>query len=208
MVIKLIFALVVLILLLMLFKIIKLSTVLALLTAPFGRNAEAQRPATATASSVTLYDFKLKNLLDGSDLDLKKYKGKKVVLVNVASECGNTPQYADLQKFYEAHKDKVVVLGIPANEFGAQEPGSNKEISAFCKKNYGVTFPMAEKIVVKGENKAPLYKWLSDKSLNGWNDKEPTWNFCKYVVNEEGQLTHFFGSKVLPDDPGFLKATE
>lgn len=192
----------------MFFKIIKLSTILALLALPFGRKAEAQRPATAVASSVSLYDFKLKNLLDGTDLNLSKYKGKKVILLNVASECGNTPQYADWQKFYETNKSKVVVLGIPANEFGGQEPGTSKEISTFCQKNYGVTFPMAEKIVVKGANKAPLYKWLSDKSLNGWNDKEPTWNFCKYVVNEEGQLTHFFGDKVLPNDPAFLKAIE
>ncbi|MDZ4708653.1 MAG: glutathione peroxidase [Saprospiraceae bacterium] len=192
----------------MFLKIIKFSTLMAVLSSPFGRNVEAQRPANAVASSVTLYDFKLNNLNDGSEMNLKKFIGKKVVILNVASECGNTPQYADWQKFYEAKQKDVVVLGIPANEFGGQEPGSSKEISTFCQKNYGVTFPMAEKIAVKGPNKAPLYKWLSDKSLNGWNDKEPTWNFCKYVVNEEGQLTHFFGDKVLPTDPAFLKAIE
>lgn len=192
----------------MFLKIIKFSTLMSILSFPFGRSVEAQRPATTAASSVSLYDFKLNNLTDGKELDLKKYKGKKVILLNVASECGNTPQYADWQKFYETHQKDIVVLGIPANEFGGQEPGSSKEIATFCQKNYGVTFPMAEKIVVKGPNKAPLYKWLSDKSLNGWNDKEPTWNFCKYVVNEEGQLTHFFGDKILPTDPGFLKAIE
>lgn len=189
-------------------KIIKFTSLLTLLNLPFARNAEAQRPATVAASTINLYDFTLNNLLDGSELKLEKYKGKKVILLNVASECGNTPQYADWQKFYEAHQKDIVVLGIPANEFGGQEPGSNKEISSFCQKNYGVTFPMTEKIIVKGVNKAPLYKWLTDKSLNGWNDKEPTWNFCKYVVNEEGQLTHFFGDKVLPDNPAFLKAIQ
>lgn len=192
----------------MFFKIIRFSTLITLFNLGFARHAEAQRPATAVASSITMYDFKLKNLIDGSELDLSKYKGKKVILLNVASECGNTPQYADWEKFYKDHKGKIVVLGIPANEFGGQEPGSSKEISAFCQKNYGVTFPMAEKIVVKGERKSPLYKWLSDKSMNGWNDKEPTWNFCKYVINEEGQLTHYFGDKVLPNDPAFVKAVE
>jgi glutathione peroxidase len=98
------------------------------------------------------------------------------------------------------------VLGFPANEFGGQEPGSNAEIGSFCQKNYGVTFQMFEKVVVKGEGKSPLYKWLTTKELNGWNEKEPTWNFCKYVVNEKGELTHFFGSKIKPTDAEFLAA--
>jgi glutathione peroxidase len=102
----------------------------------------------------------------------------------------------------------IVILGFPSNDFGSQEPGTNEEIASFCLKNYHVAFQMFEKITVKGENKHPLYKWLSTKELNGWNDKEPTWNFCKYLINEKGELTHFFGSKVLPTDEAFLKAIQ
>ena len=123
-----------------------------------------------------------------------------------ASKCGFTKQYADWEAFFEKHGDKVVVLGFPANNFGGQEPGTNEEIAEFCQKNYGVSFPMFEKIEVVGENQHPLYKWLSTKSLNGWNDKAPTWNFCKYVVDEKGNLTHFFASKIKPDDKEFLEA--
>lgn len=169
------------------------------------KNERANAPAEAAAPAKTLYDFKMKSL-DGKTVDLSQYKGKKVVILNVASKCGFTPQYADWEKFYEAHKDKVVVLGFPANNFGGQEPGSSEEIATFCQKNYGVTFPMFEKIDVVGDNQAPLYQWLTRKDQNGWNDKAPSWNFCKYVVNEKGELTNFFASKVKPDDPDFLKA--
>ena len=167
-------------------------------------SAKIEKPADAV-STTSFYDFKLKSL-DGKEIDFSKYKGKKVVLLNVASKCGYTPQYADWEAFYEKHSDKIVVLGFPANNFGAQEAGTNSEIATFCQKNYGVTFQMFEKVSVTGSDKAPLYKWLSDKTLNGWNDKEPTWNFCKYVVNEKGELTNFFASKIKPNDPEFLKA--
>ncbi len=192
----------------MLTKVIRLSTLITLMNVPFTRYASAQKPQEAQAGTQTLYDFNLTKLGDGSNLDLSQYKGKKVILLNVASECGFTPQYADWQKFYEASGEKIVVIGIPSNEFGGQEPGSNQDISTFCQTNYGVTFPMAGKAVVKGENKHPLYQWLTTKSLNGWNDKEPGWNFCKYVINEKGQLTHFFGSKILPTDPEFMAAVK
>ncbi|GAB3562307.1 hypothetical protein GCM10027578_04470 [Spirosoma luteolum] len=165
----------------------------------------AAAPADAPAATRTLYDFTVKSI-DGKPVELARYKGKKVVILNVASKCGFTPQYADWEKFYEAHKDKIVVLGFPANNFASQESGSNAEIATFCQKNYGVSFPMFEKIDVVGSSQAPLYKWLSTKSLNGWNDKAPSWNFCKYVVNEEGQLTNFFASAVKPDDAAFKKA--
>ena len=169
------------------------------------KNEVAIAPANAPAPTKTLYDFTVKSL-DGKTVPLSGFKGKKVVILNVASKCGFTPQYADWEKFYEEHKDKVVVLGFPANNFKSQEPGSSEEIAEFCKKNYGVTFPMFEKVSVLGDDQAPLYKWLSTKDMNGWNDKVPTWNFCKYVINEKGELTHFFASKVKSEDEEFKKA--
>ncbi|CCH55315.1 Peroxiredoxin [Fibrisoma limi BUZ 3] len=165
----------------------------------------AVAPTTPPAPAKTLYDFTVKSI-DGKSVSLSGFKGKKVVVLNVASKCGYTPQYGDWEKFYKEHGSKIVVLGFPANDFASQEPGSNEEIATFCQKNYGVTFPMFEKVVVTGKEQAPLYKWLSSKSLNGWNDKAPTWNFCKYVINEQGQLTHFFASGVKPDDAEFKKA--
>jgi glutathione peroxidase len=167
-----------------------------------------QRPAgeAVPTSNSSFYDFKMPALESGQPIDFHQYKGKKVVILNVASKCGYTPQYGDWEKFYKEHGDKVIVLGFPANNFMGQEPGSNDEIAEFCSKNYGVTFPMFQKISVKGDDKAPLYQWLSQKSLNGWNDQEPTWNFCKYVVNEKGELVSFFPSGVKPGDAEFKKA--
>jgi glutathione peroxidase len=153
----------------------------------------------------SFYDFTV-NDLSGKPVNLKEYQGKTVVLINVASKCGFTPQYADWQKFHEKFGDKIAVLGFPANNFMSQEPGSSEEIAEFCQKNYGVTFRMFEKIEVAGKNKAPLYNWLSNKNLNGWNDQEPSWNFCKYLINKDGKLTHFFESKITPENPEFLKA--
>lgn len=150
-----------------------------------------------TTASTSIYDISINNI-DEQPTNLSAYKGKKILIVNVASECGYTPQYADLQKLQEQHSGKITVLGFPANNFGGQEPGSNKEIAKFCQKNFGVSFPMFEKISVKGSDKHPLFKWLSDKSLNGWNDQEPSWNFCKYLVDENGQLLKFFPSRVNP----------
>jgi glutathione peroxidase len=158
-----------------------------------------------TTGTKSIYDFDFKTL-EGKPLKMSQFKGKKMVILNVASECGYTPQYADWEKFYEANKDKFVVLGFPANNFGGQEPGTEKEIASFCQKNYGVTFPILSKVSVKGTDKAPIYQWLTDKAQNGWNEKEPTWNFCKYLVNEKGQLTHFFNSDVKPNSKDFLAA--
>jgi glutathione peroxidase len=153
----------------------------------------------------SFYDFTV-NDLSGKPTSLKDFQGKTVILINVASKCGFTPQYADWQKFHEEHGDKVAVLGFPANDFMSQEPGSSEEIAEFCQKNYGVTFKMFEKVTVTGKDKAPLYDWLSKKELNGWNNQEPTWNFCKYLINKEGKLTHFFESKITPNTPEFLQA--
>ncbi|MEH0155204.1 glutathione peroxidase [Limibacter armeniacum] len=165
---------------------------------------QKSRPeAVETASSETkeaspFYDFTLKSLDGSQDISFEQFKGKKVLLVNVASKCGYTPQYKDLQKLHEMYGNEVVVLGFPANNFMGQEPGSNEEIATFCEKNYGVTFPMFEKISVKGDDQHQLYQWLSSKEKNGWNDEAPSWNFCKYLVNENGELVHFFNSKVEP----------
>ena len=165
----------------------------------------AAAPVNTDAATKSLYDFTVKSI-DGKTVALSAYKGKKIVILNTASKCGYTPQYADWEKFYKAHGDKIVVLGFPANNFMGQEPGSNEEVASFCQKNYGVTFPMFEKVDVVGNEQAPLFKWLTTKSLNGWNDKVPTWNFCKYVVDEQGKLTNFFASGVKPDDAEFKKA--
>ncbi len=161
--------------------------------------------AQVNAPSQSFYSFKLKGL-DGQEIDFAKYKGKKVLLVNVSSKCGYTSQYKDLQALHDKHGDKLVILGFPANNFGAQEPGSNGEIATFCQKNYGVSFQMFEKISVKGSDQHPLYKWLSSKSLNGWNDEAPRWNFHKYLVNEKGELLKVYGSAVSPMGQEILSA--
>jgi len=135
------------------------------------------------------------NSLDGKLVNFDQYKGKTLLIVNVASKCGNTPQYADLEKLHEQYGSKLVILGFPANNFGSQEPGTNEEILGFCKQNYGVTFQMFEKISVKGADQHPLYAWLKERT-----GEEPTWNFCKYLVKPDGTVK-FFNSKVLPFDP-------
>lgn len=147
----------------------------------------------------SLYDFKI-NSLEGEEIDFSRYKGKNLLIVNVASKCGFTPQYADLEKLHEEFGDRVVVLGFPANNFGSQEPGSHQEIAEFCQKNYGVKFQMFEKISVKGEDQHPLYQWLKAKT-----GQEPTWNFCKYLVKPDGTV-QFFPSKVKPMDKEILNA--
>jgi len=146
----------------------------------------------------SFYDLQL-NDINGEEIDLQSFRGKKVLLVNVASKCGYTDQYADLQNLYEAHGDKLEIIGIPCNDFGRQEPGSASEIQKFCKINYGVTFTLAEKQKIKSEPMSSIYQWLSDPNLNGWNNSLPSWNFCKYVINESGELTHFFKSSVDPN---------
>ena len=155
----------------------------------------------AFISATSIYDFKAPGLTGGT-IDFSSYKGKKIMIVNTASKCGNTPQYADLEKLYEKYKDKLVIVGFPANNFGKQEPGSNGEIQEFCKKNYGVTFPMAEKVSVKGDDIAPLFKWLTDEAAKkGFNDPIK-WNFTKFLIDEKGELITVINNKVsvLSDD--------
>jgi glutathione peroxidase len=155
----------------------------------------------------SFYDFKMKDL-DGKEVDFSQYKGKKIMIVNVASKCGYTKQYAALQELNEKYGDKIAILAFPANNFGGQEPGSNEEIKEFCTANYGVTFPVFEKLSVKGFDKHPLYRWLSDPKMNGWNDEEPSWNFCKYILDEKGELVKFLPSSVTPLDEEILSLIE
>ncbi len=148
-------------------------------------------------ASTTIYDFKMTSI-DGDQIDFSVYEGKNLLIVNVASKCGFTPQYADLQKLHENFGDKVTILGFPANNFAGQEPGTNEEIASFCQKNYGVSFQMFEKISVKGDDVAPLYAWLKAKT-----GESPSWNFCKYLVKTDGTVL-FFPSKVKPLDEAII----
>lgn len=136
-------------------------------------------------------------LNNGEEISFERYKNKKVLIVNLASQCGYTPQYEQLQELYEEAKN-LVILGFPANNFGGQEPGTDEEIQSFCKVNYGVTFALFQKADVVGENKQPVYQWLTNKSKNGWNEAEPQWNFFKYLVDENGNLKGVYSSAVSP----------
>ena len=145
----------------------------------------------------SIYDFKV-NGLDGKNIDLADYKGKKILIVNTASECGYTPQYADLEKLNKQYKGKLVIIGFPANNFGEQEPGTNEEIASFCQKNYGVTFPMAAKISVKGDDMHPLYQYLVKEAAELGITDPVKWNFTKFLVDENGKLVKVFSHKVNP----------
>lgn len=149
------------------------------------------------AAAVTIYDFKVPGL-DGNQIDLSAYKGKKILIVNTASKCGYTPQYKDLEELYEKYKDKLVIVGFPANNFKQQEPGTNVEIKEFCTKNYGVTFPMAEKVSVKGEDIHPLFKYLTEEAAKMGVEDPIKWNFTKFLIDEKGKLVTVFPSKINP----------
>jgi len=161
--------------------------------------------AQQSKSTMNFYQFKAESL-QGKEISMKDYKGKVVMIVNTASKCGFTPQYEGLEKLYKEYKDKgLVILGFPCNQFGGQEPGTAEEIQTFCKKNYGVNFPLAEKIDVKGDNISPVYKWLCNKTENGVLDATITWNFNKFLLDENGKLLAYFPSKVTPDSEEILK---
>jgi len=164
--------------------------------------AFAERPVVLQ----NIYSFKVA-ALDGGSIDFSTFKGKKILIVNTASKCGYTPQYKELEQLYTQYKEKLVIVGFPANNFGAQEPGTNAEINEFCQKNYGVefcqknygvSFPMAAKISVKGDDIAPIYKWLTQKTENGVLDAEIRWNFNKFLIDENGNMLAYFPSKVNP----------
>jgi len=149
----------------------------------------------------SIYDFKVL-ALNGDTIDFAAFKGKKILIVNTASKCGFTPQYEGLEQLYQKYKDRLVVIGFPCNNFLSQEPGSNEKIKEFCTKNYGVSFPMAAKISVKGKNIAPIYKWLCNKSENGVMDAKISWNFNKFLLDENGKIIAWFPSKVTPMSTG------
>jgi len=152
----------------------------------------------------SIYDFKVEGL-DGKTIDFSAFKGKKIMIVNTASKCGNTPQYAELEQLYEKYKDKLVIIGFPANNFGAQEPGSNDEIKEFCTKNYGVSFPMAAKVSVKGDDIAPLFKYLVNEAKALGFEDPIKWNFTKFLVDENGKLITVIHNKVKPMSEDVLK---
>lgn len=153
----------------------------------------------------SIYDIK-PEAIDGTFLDMYSFRGKKILIVNTASLCGNTPQYEGLQQLHQQFADKLVVIGFPCNNFLMQDPGSNKKIAKFCNSRYHITFPMGAKLSVKGPGKATIYKWLTEKRYNGFADSSVKWNFQKYLINEEGRLTHIFQPKTLPQSDEVLAA--
>lgn len=177
-----------------------LLTVIAfgMLTAIFALVTALKKPMTPPAKN--FHELAIKSLDGKTTIDFKSFKGKKVLLVNTASECGFTPQYNDLQKLSEQYKDKLVVVGFPCNQFGEQEPGDAERIGTFCKVRYGVTFPLTEKIDVKGDNQHDVYKWLTSKQYNKVKDVTVRWNFGKFLIDENGKFIEYFPSQVNPLD--------
>ncbi len=171
---------------------------------PASKTQQNTNVITPAMQQTSVHNFKVKSLT-GEEINFASFKGKKILIVNTASECGYTPQYAELEKLYQQYQNKLVIVGFPANDFGGQEPGSNTEIKSFCQKNYGVTFPMAEKITVKGNDIAPVYNWLTHKELNGVLDAEIKWNFNKFLLDEEGRLIKKFDSGVNPLSDDIVK---
>nr|WP_284652147.1 glutathione peroxidase [Flavobacterium buctense] len=168
------------------------------------KSSEKIKTMDTAIKAENIYQFKVKDLY-GHEFDFASLKGKKILIVNTASECGLTPQYKDLEAIYEKYKDKnFVIVGFPANNFGAQEPGSNEQIAKFCEMNYGVTFPMMSKISVKGEDMDKVYQFLTQKSKNGLQDSEVEWNFQKYLINEQGELVKVLSPRILPTDTAIV----
>lgn len=170
------------------------------------KNTRVAENRSGVLPAESIYDFSVQ-LNNGVLLPLSTLRGKKILLVNTASDCGYTAQYADLQKLYQHAKEDLVIIGFPANDFKEQEQGSDEEIAQFCSRNFGVSFPLAKKTtVIKNEDQHPVFQWLTHKELNGWNNQAPVWNFSKYLINEEGVLTHYFDPSVLPVSDEVLKA--
>jgi glutathione peroxidase len=164
----------------------------------------SQQATPATQKVNSIHKFKVPSI-EGKTIDFASFKGKKILVVNTASKCGYTPQYEGLEKLYKENKDKLVVVGVPANNFGGQEPGTKEEIQEFCKIRYGVTFPLTDKVEVVGDNTHPLYKWLTTKEQNGVLDATVKWNFNKFLLDENGKLLEYFPSKVLPTGEEIMK---
>lgn len=185
-------------------KIISLLSILLLISILIYAFLPMKKITTSQQPSLYDFTFQLRDI-HGKPIDFHQFKGKKLLLVNVASECGFTPQYADLQKLHDTYKDKVTLIGIPCNQFGNQEPGSLEEIQEFCSTKFGVTFLMTEKINVKGTEQHQLYQWLTQKSLNGLKDSSVKWNFQKYLLNEQGQLIDYYYSITNPMSDAITK---
>lgn len=181
-----------------------LLSFIAFLQSCTNQKSEISKAKTTELMGKTIYDFKVEGL-DGKEINFADFKGKKILIVNTASECGFTPQYADLEKVYEQYKDKLVVVGFPANNFGGQEPGTNAEIGSFCQKNYGVTFPMAAKVSVKGDDTAPIFKYLTEQELNGVKNTTILWNFTKFLIDENGKLIDSYVSTTKPTSESITK---
>lgn len=181
-------------------KIIKFITIMSILSlfSSCSWNKGKTAPKGEQLSKATsIYDIKIDDI-SGKALDLHQFKGKKILFVNVASKCGFTKQYDGLQKLYDKYKDKLVIIGLPCNQFGGQEPGTEKEIQTFCRMNYGVSFPITQKIEVKGDNQHPIYQWLTQKSKNGVNNSSVKWNFQKYLIDEKGNYIDYWYSTTTP----------
>ncbi|WP_373709020.1 glutathione peroxidase [Kaistella sp.] len=168
------------------------------------KNDVSQTKTADQQMSKTIYDYKVESL-DGQEINFADFKGKKILVVNTASECGFTPQYADLEKLSKDYENNLVIVGFPANNFGGQEPGSNTEIGSFCEKNFGVTFPMAAKVSVKGDDTAPIFKFLTEKDLNGVKNTAILWNFTKFLIDENGHLIDTFISTTKPTSESITK---
>ena len=168
------------------------------------KKSETSKSKTQELMGTTIYNYKVEGL-EGGEINFADFKGKKILIVNTASECGFTKQYADLEQLYKDYKDKLVIIGFPANNFGGQEPGTNEEIGAFCQRNYGVTFPMAAKVSVKGDDIAPIFKYLTEKELNGVKNSTILWNFTKFLIDENGRLIDTFVSTTKPTDEAITK---
>jgi glutathione peroxidase len=178
-------------------KTIILSSAL-LLVAGFVFYSFKNRKVENSTKGKSFYDLTIKSLDGKTEISMSQFKGKKVLCVNVASKCGYTPQYEGLEKLYENNKEKLVIIGFPCNQFLYQESGSPEEIATFCKKNYGVTFPLTEKIDVKGKGQHTVYQWLTNKETNGVKDVEVKWNFGKFLIDENGKFVEYFPSKTEP----------
>lgn len=173
-----------------------------------GKNTKIESNTNTKQPATPIYALNI-DLNDGKKLDLSAFKDKKILLVNTASDCGYTGQYSDLQRLYEQYDNTLVIVGFPANDFKEQEKGTDAEIASFCQKNFGVTFPLAKKSsVIKGAQQNEVFKWLTDPQKNGWNEKAPTWNFSKYLINEKGVLTNYFDPSVSPLSPEVINAIE
>ena len=171
-----------------------------------GKNAKVFTNETPSQSAQSVYDLSV-TLNNGENISLSNYKGKKLLLVNTASDCGYTDQYAGLQKLYDENKDRLVIIGFPANDFKQQEKGTDEDIAQFCKINYGVTFPLVKKSsVTAGQEQHPVFQWLTDKNKNGWTNKMPSWNFSKYLVNENGVLVNYFDPSISPTSKEVMDA--